>query len=106
VIATERHEAGRIDRQLFGRCGRQGDPGTHEAIVSLQDEIVKVHGGIFRWLAVGLATVLRRVPRWAGRLAFFWAQRGSQRLYSRARRDLLEHDEQLDRMLAFSGLVE
>ncbi|MBP1778502.1 MAG: preprotein translocase SecA subunit, partial [candidate division NC10 bacterium] len=106
VIATERHEAARIDRQLFGRCGRQGDPGTYEAIVSLQDEIVKVHGGILWWLALGMATVLRRVPRWAGRLAFFWAQRGSQRLYSRARRDLLEHDEHLDRMLAFSGLVE
>jgi hypothetical protein len=74
--------------------------------VSLQDEIVKVHGGILWWLALGMATVLRRVPRWAGRLAFFWAQRGSQRLYSRARRDLLEHDEHLDRMLAFSGLVE
>jgi preprotein translocase subunit SecA len=31
VIATERHDARRIDRQLFGRCGRQGDPGTYEA---------------------------------------------------------------------------
>ena len=106
VIATERHEAGRIDRQLFGRCGRQGDPGSYQAMVSLQDEIVKVHGGIFRRLTVGVAMVMRGVPRWAGRVAFFWAQRGSQRLYSRARRDLLEHDEQLDRMLAFSGLVE
>src|SRR5262249_6351365 len=40
VLATERHEAGRIDRQLAGRCGRQGDPGSHEAFVSLEDRIV------------------------------------------------------------------
>ncbi|MFZ1908038.1 MAG: prepilin peptidase, partial [Burkholderiales bacterium] len=38
VILTEYHESRRIDRQLFGRCGRQGDPGSCEAIVSLEDE--------------------------------------------------------------------
>ena len=43
VIASERHEAGRIDRQLFGRCARQGDPGTAQAIVSLEDELVARH---------------------------------------------------------------
>jgi preprotein translocase subunit SecA len=36
VIAAERNESGRIDRQLFGRCARQGDPGTAQAIVSLE----------------------------------------------------------------------
>ena len=40
VIATERNESGRIDRQLFGRCARQGDPGSAQAIVSLEDEFV------------------------------------------------------------------
>ena len=43
VLATERHEAGRIDRQLFGRCARQGDPGTAQAFVSLDDELVRRH---------------------------------------------------------------
>ena len=41
VIATERHDAGRIDRQLFGRCARQGDPGSIEFIVSLDDELCR-----------------------------------------------------------------
>ena len=41
VIASERHEAGRIDRQLFGRSGRQGDPGEGQAMVSLDDELVR-----------------------------------------------------------------
>ncbi len=40
VLATERHDAGRIDRQLFGRCGRQGDPGSFQVVVSLEDEII------------------------------------------------------------------
>jgi preprotein translocase subunit SecA len=40
VLATERNESGRIDRQLFGRCARQGDPGSAQAIVSLEDEFV------------------------------------------------------------------
>lgn len=41
VIATEQHEASRIDRQLFGRSARQGDPGSYEYILSLEDEIVQ-----------------------------------------------------------------
>jgi preprotein translocase subunit SecA len=43
VIATERHEARRIDRQLFGRCGRQGDPGSYESFVSLEDALFDAH---------------------------------------------------------------
>ena len=45
VIATELHESARIDRQLFGRCGRQGDPGSREAIVSLEDELIRLYLG-------------------------------------------------------------
>jgi len=45
VIGTERHEARRIDNQLRGRAGRQGDPGTSQFFVSLEDDIVKRFGG-------------------------------------------------------------
>jgi len=44
VLATERHEAGRIDRQLFGRSGRQGDPGSFEMIASLEDDLLRIFG--------------------------------------------------------------
>jgi preprotein translocase subunit SecA len=40
VIITEMHDAARVDRQLCGRCGRQGDPGTYRFYVSLEDEIL------------------------------------------------------------------
>jgi len=45
VIGTERHEARRIDNQLRGRAGRQGDPGSSQFFVSLEDDIVKRFGG-------------------------------------------------------------
>lgn len=45
VIGTERHEARRIDDQLRGRAGRQGDPGSSQFFVSTDDELVRVFGG-------------------------------------------------------------
>jgi len=45
VIGTERHEARRIDDQLRGRAGRQGDPGVSQFFVSLEDDLMRVFGG-------------------------------------------------------------
>jgi len=45
IIATERHESRRIDNQLRGRAGRQGDPGSSQFFVALDDEIMRVFGG-------------------------------------------------------------
>jgi len=108
VIATERHEARRIDRQLFGRCGRQGDPGTREAVVSLEDELMTVYvGRTFRWLARLLLRNPRGViTRWIGGSLFRRAQRRAERLHGRMRHDLLKMDEQLSDSLAFTGRPE
>jgi len=108
VIATERHEARRIDRQLFGRCGRQGDPGTSEAIISLEDELITVYiGRALRWLA---AVTARRpgsfVARWIGKVLFGRAQQAAERLQARMRHDLLKMDEQIGESLAFTGRPE
>ena len=45
VLGTERHESRRIDNQLRGRAGRQGDPGISRFFVSIEDEIIKLYGG-------------------------------------------------------------
>jgi len=52
VLGTERHETRRIDNQLRGRAGRQGDPGASQFFISLEDELIKVFGGdsIRRWV--------------------------------------------------------
>jgi preprotein translocase subunit SecA len=107
VIATERHEAHRIDRQLFGRCGRQGDPGSYQAIVSLQDELVRMY------LPLRLQRLLRidadgkdvHVGRWSRRLIKL-AQQRAQRQHKQIRRDLLKADEVLANTLAFTGRTE
>ena len=45
IIGTERHEARRIDNQLRGRAGRQGDPGSSQFFISLEDELMRIFGG-------------------------------------------------------------
>ncbi|MBN7773007.1 preprotein translocase subunit SecA [Clostridium aminobutyricum] len=45
IIGTERHESRRIDNQLRGRAGRQGDPGTTQFFLSLEDELMRLFGG-------------------------------------------------------------
>ncbi|WP_343078705.1 preprotein translocase subunit SecA [Clostridioides difficile] len=55
VIGTERHESRRIDNQLRGRSGRQGDPGTSRFFVSLEDEMIKLYGG------KGIEKILKRM---------------------------------------------
>ena len=44
VLATERHESRRIDRQLRGRCARQGDPGSSHFFISLEDDLMRLFG--------------------------------------------------------------
>jgi preprotein translocase subunit SecA len=52
VLGTERHETRRIDNQLRGRAGRQGDPGYSQFFISLEDDLIKIFGGnsIRRWV--------------------------------------------------------
>lgn len=102
VISTERNESGRIDRQLYGRAGRQGDPGSAIAFISLEDELVRKYTG----------RTGRRASRRAGdrevsgsrmtRL-FRGAQARSQRLAQRQRKNVLKNDEWLEENLGFAG---
>jgi preprotein translocase subunit SecA len=103
VIASERHEAGRIDRQLFGRSGRQGDPGEGQAMVSLDDELVR---GVFGWLLDRWSTRRAHLPDWFARMLFSLAQRATERRHGGIRKRLLHSDDSLQDLLAFSGRGE
>jgi len=102
VVATELNDSARIDRQLFGRCARQGDPGSCQAILAIEEDLV----ASFFPLAADLLQRLGRLPVWLGRLVFRVAQWRAERAYSRARRDLLDLDDYLGDILAFSGRGE
>ncbi len=107
VIATEYNEARRIDRQLFGRCARQGEPGTCEAIVSLDDDLLKTHcpAFLYFWLARQISD--RKLHTgFIFRLAMVLAQRRVEGQYRQMRRDVLKTEEKIDQMLAFSGRAE
>ena len=106
VIGTEPHDSRRVDRQLWGRCARQGEPGSYEMIFSLEDEIVRVHGGIFRHWVTGTLSPCQRIHPRLGNLALRWAQCAAERFNGCKRRDLLRVDEQLQGALAFSGQLE
>lgn len=107
VIVTERHEARRIDRQLTGRCGRQGDPGSYEFILSLEDELVAHYYPKFilrRIRSEGSTAGMLR--RGLGELMITLPQQAAEWRHARIRRNLLKMDENLGRTLAFSGRPE
>jgi preprotein translocase subunit SecA len=107
VIATERHDARRIDRQLFGRCGRQGDPGSHAAILSLEDDLITAQ--LPRWCRRAMTMMIwpgREVGSPIGRCIFAVAQRLAERRHARIRRAVLKMDEHIDSALAFAGRGE
>ncbi|HEY8506181.1 MAG TPA: preprotein translocase subunit SecA [Gemmataceae bacterium] len=103
VIGTERHEARRIDRQLIGRAGRQGDPGSGQFFVSLED-------GILEALGVHRQEALEKLGREGGdrdwdvfRPLFERAQRRTERKHYRQRFDLMHHDKNRQELLADLG---
>jgi len=105
VVLTEWHESARIDRQLFGRCARQGDPGTCRAIVALDDEVIQSHAaGAARWLSSRFA--LAGMPAWAVRLLRLIVQASAEAGNASQRRLTMQHDRQMRRQLAFSGIAE
>ncbi len=105
VIVTEKNDSARIDRQLLGRCGRQGDPGSYEFILSLDDELLSQRA----FLPVQLQRFFYAAPGVSKRLGLSVinkAQRATEKHHYHVRRDLLELDEQLGRTLAFTGKLE
>jgi len=97
VILTEYHESSRIDRQLVGRAGRQGDPGSAEAVVAFDDEL-------FTRFAPRLTALVRRAPLCA--LLRAVAQRRAEAEHATTRSEQNESDRQFERALAFTGPQE
>jgi preprotein translocase subunit SecA len=104
VILTERHDAARVDRQLIGRSGRRGQPGSFELALSLEDPLLERAGG-------ALATIpLRSLASWSLRFGsapaaavLRAAQRRTQRAAESLRFRMLRADYRTDDRLAFAG---
>ncbi|MGO8747127.1 MAG: helicase-related protein [Thermoguttaceae bacterium] len=97
VICTEMHESARIDRQLIGRCGRQGDPGSYRQFLALDDELIETAFGPEK------AQRLCKAGKAGGRLQacvplFRRAQKTVERRHLRERRKLIYFERHRRRM--------
>jgi preprotein translocase subunit SecA len=106
VILTEYHESRRIDRQFFGRAARQGDPGSCEAIVSLEDDIYATFAKLPTGMAQQMLQKYGSVPTIVYAALRRFAQFRAERRAAQVRVQNLRLDRRLDRILAFSGRGE
>ena len=102
VIGTEMHESARIDQQLFGRCGRQGDPGSVQLYISAEDKLLESAYGKQK------ADRIRRTARIRGRRhwirLFEKAQRKVESQHYRSRKILMFNEKQLAKSQREMGL--
>ena len=98
IVGTERHEARRIDNQLRGRSGRQGDPGSSRFFLSIRDELMAIFAGewtlkVLGWLGLqGDAAIEdKRISKGIER-----AQKKVEQRNFEIRKNLLEYDEVMD----------
>jgi preprotein translocase subunit SecA len=103
VLGTERHEARRIDRQLIGRTGRQGDPGTSQFFLSLEDELLEGLG-MERHLALKEKSRTLGPGNYQSYLPLFSkAQARVERRHRKNRVDLMVHEKQRQDILKDLG---
>ncbi len=107
VIVIAQNDAWRIDRQLIGRCARQGDPGSYELMFSLEDPLFEdfypewIRNRLTQWFSSnGL------LPLWTGGYFVRWPQFQKEKEHRCTRFKLLKVDEKLNQFLSFSGKQE
>ncbi|MBD1213864.1 MAG: preprotein translocase subunit SecA, partial [Dolichospermum circinale Clear-D4] len=95
VIGTERHESRRIDNQLRGRAGRQGDPGTTRFFLSLEDNLLRIFGGDRVAGLMNAFQVEEDMPIESGMLtrSLEGAQKKVETYYYDIRKQVFEYDE-------------
>ena len=99
VIGSERHESRRIDRQLRGRCSRQGDPGSSQFFISLEDKLMRLFGsqrlsGIMQRLGLQEGEVMEH--KWLNR-SVETAQRRVEQQHFAVRKRTLEYDDVMNK---------
>src|SRR2546425_486222 len=99
ILGTERHEARRIDNQLRGRAGRQGDPGSSRFFLSLEDDLVRIFGGERVKALMYRLGMTEGVPIESGLISrrIENAQKAVEAQNFEARKHLLEYDDVMNK---------
>ncbi|MBS3821204.1 MAG: hypothetical protein GVY16_10500 [Planctomycetes bacterium] len=104
VISTERNDASRIDRQLYGRSARQGEPGMAQYFASLEDELLERHRPHMARLLRKRYGSDREISNTVTRKQFNRAQARAQKQALQQRKGVLRTDDWLDEYLGFAGV--
>ena len=99
IIGTERHDSRRIDNQLRGRAGRQGDPGYTKFYISLEDDLMRLYGGERISSIMDTMRVSEDMPLESGLLSrtIESAQRKKEGMNFAARKSVLEYDDVMNK---------
>ena len=99
IIGTERHESRRIDNQLRGRAGRQGDPGNTQFFVSLEDDLMRLFGGERISTIMDTMKVEENVPLESGMLSktIEGAQKRKEGINFAIRKNVLQYDDVMNK---------
>ncbi len=104
VISTEANESSRVDRQLFGRSARQGDPGSMIAFYEVDDAVFKrfIPGLVHRVWRRTFELRLKVISQVMGSLLLWWVHRTAHRLSVRQRRQVMLAEQEIRRSLGFT----
>ncbi len=99
IIGTERHESRRIDNQLRGRAGRQGDPGNTQFFVSLEDDLMRLFGGERITSMMNMLKVDENLPLESGMLSktIESAQKKKEGMNFAIRKNVLQYDDVMNK---------
>ena len=99
IIGTERHESRRIDNQLRGRAGRQGDPGNTQFFVSLEDDLMRLFGGERITALMNTLKVDENIPLESGMLSktIEGAQKKKEGMNFAIRKNVLQYDDVMNK---------
>ena len=99
IIGTERHDSRRIDNQLRGRAGRQGDPGNTKFYISLEDDLMRLYGGERIAGIMGTMNIDENTPLESGMLSktIEGAQKRKEGINFASRKSVLEYDDVMNK---------
>ncbi len=100
VIVSERHDAARIDRQLAGRCARQGEPGSLHVFLSLEDALLDP----LRLNPLGRRLLRLAAARaWLAAVLFAMMQKREEARHRSVRQQLMRFETRMERAMSFAG---
>ena len=99
IIGTERHDSRRIDNQLRGRAGRQGDPGNTKFYISLEDDLMRLYGGERIAALMGTMNIDENMPLESGMLSktIEGSQKRKEGINFASRKNVLEYDDVMNK---------